>query len=59
MRTKIFLALFVFLALGLRVSEARVKLSCPEFGRPCECAWHVRDCVPICHVGPRVDCVPT
>jgi hypothetical protein len=62
MRSLIVFALFVFMAPALVVSvedEARVKSSCPEFGRPCECVWHGRDCLPICQIEPRIECSPT
>ena len=36
--------------------QADVKRTCPEFGRPCDCAWHVRDCLPSCHIRPRLEC---
>jgi hypothetical protein len=55
-------ALLAFMASTLVVSvgaEARVKSACPEFERPCECVWYVRDCVPTCHIEPRIECSPT
>ena len=39
--------------------QADVKRTCPEFGRPCDCPWHVRDCLPSCHIRPRLECAPT
>lgn len=56
------IALSAVLAFTLAVSveaEARVNSTCPEFGRPCECVWHSRDCLPACHIEPRIDCSPT
>jgi hypothetical protein len=49
MPSLIVFALFALMASMLVVSveaEARMKSACPEFGRPCECVWHVRDCLP-------------
>jgi hypothetical protein len=62
MPSLIVFALFAFMASTLVVSveaEARVKAACPAFGRPCDCVWHVRDCLPTCHIEPRIECSPT
>lgn len=55
-------ALFALMASMLVASveaDARVRSACPGAGRPCECAWHVRDCLPTCHIQPRLQCSPT
>jgi hypothetical protein len=63
MPSLIILALLAFIAPTLAVSieeaQARVKSACPAIGRPCECAWHVRDCLPACHIQLRIECRPT
>ena len=58
MRSRVWLTLVAFLAtLPLSgAGQARVNTSCPAFGHPCECAWHVRDCLPRCHIQPRLEC---
>jgi hypothetical protein len=61
MPSPIVFALFAFMVPTLVISvvaEARVKSACPEFGRPCECVWHIRDCLPACHIEPRIECSP-
>ena len=40
-------------------TQASVKTFCPQFGRPCECSWHMRDCLPTCHARPRLECNST
>ena len=61
MPSAIVVALLAFMACALGASVeagATVKSACPEFGRPCDCAWHVRDCLPVCHIKPRIECPP-
>jgi hypothetical protein len=29
------------------------------FGRICDCEWQVRDCLPVCHLEPQIECTPT
>jgi hypothetical protein len=49
MLSVIVFALFAFLVPTLVSIEAaaRVNSACPAIGAPCECAWHVRDCLPL------------
>jgi hypothetical protein len=61
MPSAIVVALLAFMACALGASveaEAAVKSACPEFGRPCECSWHVRDCLPVCYIDLRIECSP-
>lgn len=61
MRSWISLVLLAFLA-TLALSNtglAKVNTVCPDFGGLCECAWHVRDCPPTCHMQQRLECGPT
>jgi hypothetical protein len=39
--------------------RANVKAPCSTFARPCDCAWHVRVCLPTGHIEPRMECTPT
>ena len=50
--------MLAYIALPTEV-EAGVKRTCPEFGWPCDCPRYVRDCLPACHIRPRLECVPT
>jgi hypothetical protein len=62
MRSSVALAFFTFLATAISLSalsQTRVDRPCPVFGRPCECAWHVRDCLPTCQIQLQIECVPT
>jgi hypothetical protein len=62
MPSLIVFAFFALMAPTLVASvevDARVRSACPEFGRPCECARHVRECLPTCHIQPRIECSPT
>ena len=61
MPSAIVAALLAFMACALGASveaEAAVKSACLEFGRPCECSWHVRDCLPVCYIDLRIECSP-
>ena len=63
MPSLLWFALFAFMlaniALSIEVQAGVKRTTCPEFGRPCECPWHVRDCLPACHIRPRLECAPT
>ena len=61
MRSCIGLAFLAFLATQALSNAALAKVNtvCPAFGLPCECAWHIRDCLRTCHVQPRLECGPT
>ena len=58
MRSWIWITFVASLAtLGLlSVGLAKVPTSCPTLDQPCECAWPVRDCLPRCHLQPRLEC---
>ena len=59
MRSLIISALFaVTLAFSME-AEARVETPCTAFGRPCDCPWYMRDCLPTCHIAPQIKCEPT
>jgi hypothetical protein len=45
--------------LAAAMGEGKVATPCPVFGSPCECQWHVRDCLPTCHIQPRIECTQT
>ena len=45
------------LALSLE-AQARVDTLCTAFGRTCDCPGYVRDCLPTCHIQPRIKCDP-
>jgi hypothetical protein len=40
-------------------TQATVRSFCLGFGLPCECPWHVRDCIPTCRIQPYLECAPT
>ncbi len=60
MRSRIWLTFVACLAtLSLSgAGLAKVNTSCLALERPCECAWHVRDCLPRCHFQSRLECPP-
>ena len=45
--------------LAAAMGEGKVETPCPTLGNPCGCAWQVRNCVPTCHIQPRLECAPT
>jgi hypothetical protein len=54
--------LIAYLALMLVFSageEPRAETPCPTLGSQCDCSWHVRNCLPTCHIQPRLVCAPT
>jgi hypothetical protein len=59
MRSSLF-ALLALAATTLASIEAQssVETLCTAFGRTCDCPWYVRDCIPACHVQPRIKCAP-
>jgi hypothetical protein len=40
-------------------AHAAMKTPCAAFGRICDCEWQVRDCLPVCHLEPQIECTPT
>jgi hypothetical protein len=51
----LFTATFVLWGVG----AANADSHCLAFGRPCACVWHARECLPTCHIAPRLECEPT
>jgi hypothetical protein len=61
MRSSILVALLAMTTAMLTVSieaRARVDTRCTAFGRTCGCPLYVRDCLPTCHLQPRIKCDP-
>jgi hypothetical protein len=52
------LTLLAFLATLAPSGDGRAKVNkpCLEVGRPCECLSPVRNCLPTCHIQPRLEC---
>jgi hypothetical protein len=40
------------------VVQTDVQLLCTA-QRPCGCPWSIQICVPVCHVEPYLECMPT
>ena len=62
MPSLLWFALLAFMLAAIAHStavQASEKRSCPEFGWPCDCQWYVRDCLPTCHIQPRIECTPS
>jgi len=45
--------------LAAAMGEGNAETPYPNFGSPCGCAWHVRNCLPTCHIQPRLEYAPT
>jgi hypothetical protein len=45
--------------LAAAMGKGQVETPCPMFGSPCASAWHVRNCLPTCHLQPRLEYAPT
>ena len=45
--------------LAAAMGKGQLETPCPMFGSPCASAWHVRNCLPTCHLQPRLEYAPT
>ena len=45
--------------LAAAMGKGQVETPCPMLGSPCASAWHVRNCLPTCHLQPRLEYAPT
>ena len=45
--------------LAAAMGKGEVETPCPMYGSPCAAAWPVRNCLPTCHIQPRLEYAPT
>ncbi len=59
MRSLLLSAILILTSPLLIEVQARVETPCTAIGRICDCQWQVRDCLPVCHLQPQIECTPT
>jgi hypothetical protein len=59
MRALLLSALLTLASPLLMEVHARVETPCTPLGSICDCQWQVRDCLPVCHLQPQIECSPT
>lgn len=59
MRALLLSALLTLTSPLLMEVHAKVETPCAALGRICDCQWRVRDCLPVCHLEPQIECSPT